>query len=78
MRDVTLGYFKDGKFVFHSCNVGQGLVPTSIREKILNHLVDCNYLTVRKVIQMKGIRISEDSEIKLTSKGDLINFFSGN
>jgi hypothetical protein len=27
---------------------------------------------------MKGIRISEDSEIKLTSKGDLINFFSGN
>ena len=78
MRDVTLGYFKDGKFVFHSCNVGQGLVPTSIREKILNHLVDCNYLTVRKVLQMKGIRISEDSEIKLTSKGDLINFFSGN
>ena len=76
-RDVTLGYFKDGNFVFHSCNVGQGLVPTSIREKILNHLVDCNYLTVRKVIEMKGIRISEDSEVKLTSKGDLINFFSG-
>lgn len=77
MRDVTLGYFKNGKFVFHSCNVGKGVVPTSIREKILNHLVNCNYLTVRKVLQMKGIRISKDSEIKLTSKGDLINFFSG-
>lgn len=76
-RDVTLGYFKDGNFVFHSCNVGNGIVPTSVREKILNHLVDCNYLTVRKVIEMKGIRISEDSDVKLTSKGDLINFFSG-
>ena len=75
-RDVTLGYFRDGKFVFHSCNIGNGLVPTSIRERILNHLIHCDYLTVRKVFQMKGLRISEDSEIKLTSKGDLINFFS--
>lgn len=75
-RDVTLGYFRDGKFVFHSCNIGNKPVPSSIREKILNHLIHCDYLTVRKVFQMKGIRISEDSDIKLTSKGDLINFFS--
>ena len=75
-RDVTLGYFRDGKFVFHSCNIGNGPVPTSIRERILNHLIHCDYLTVRKVLQMKGLRISENSSVKLTSKGDLINFFS--
>ena len=75
--DVTLGYFKDGKFVFHSCNVGYGLVPSGWRQKILNHLVNCSYLTVREVFERAGVKISEDAEIKLTSKGDLINFFSG-
>ena len=75
--DVTLGYFKDGKFVFHSCNVGYGLVPNDWRQKILNHLVNCSYLTVREVLKRADVKISDDAEIKLTSKGDLINFFSG-
>ena len=76
-RDVTIGYFKDNKFVFHSCNIGNGLVPNDWRIKILNHLVECSYLTLREVFELAGIKISDDSEIKLTSKGDLINFFSG-
>ncbi len=75
-KDVTLGYFKDGKFIFHSCNVGNGIVPGVWREKILNHLVQCSYLTIREVFELADIKISDDSEIKFTSKGDLINFFS--
>jgi hypothetical protein len=75
--DVTLGYFKEGKFVFHSCNVGNGQIPNDWRSKILNHLRNCSYLTIREVLDSAGIEISEDAEIKLTSKGDLINFFSG-
>ena len=74
--DVTIGYFKDGKFMFHSCNVGNGQVPNDWRTKILNHLVECSYLTVREVLELADIKISDDAEIKLTSKGDLINFFS--
>ena len=75
-RDVTLGYIKDGNFVFHSCNVGNGLVPTTFREKILTHLQQCEYLSLRTVLEFKGINIVDDSEVKLLSKGDLINFFS--
>lgn len=75
--NVTIGYFKDGKFIFHSCNVGKGIVPNDWRTKILNHLVECSYLTVREVLELADIKISDDAEIKLTSKGDLINFFSG-
>lgn len=74
--DVTLGFFKDDKFVFHSCNVGNGRVPNDWRIKILEHLQECKYLTLRKVLELSGITISDDSEIKLNSKGDLINFFS--
>lgn len=74
--DVTLGFFKDNKFVFHSCNVGNGRVPNDWRIKILEHLQGCKYLTLREVLELNGITISDDSEIKLNSKGDLINFFS--
>lgn len=75
-QDVTLGYFKDGKFVFHSCNVGNGRVPNDWRMKILEHLTQCSYLTVRQVLEFAGIEITDDSENKLTSKGDIINFFT--
>ena len=74
--DVTIGYFKDGKFVFHSCSVGNGRVPNDWRIKILNHLTNCSYLKIRDVFELAGIKISDDAEIKLASKGDLINFFS--
>lgn len=75
-RDVTLGFFKNGKFVFHSCNVGNNVVPTTYREKILQHLMNCEYLTLRDVLAYKDIEIRDDAEIKLNTKGDLINFFS--
>lgn len=74
--DVTLGFFKDNKFVFHSCNIGNGTIPSEWRIQILEHLQSCSYLTLRKVLEIKHIEISDDSEIKLNSKGDLINFFS--
>lgn len=74
--DVTLGYFKDGKFIFHSCAIGNGRVPGIWRTLILQHLVCCNYLKLRDVLELAGIGISDDSEIKLNSKGELINFFS--
>ena len=75
-RNVTLGFFKDNKFVFHSCNIGNGIVPNNWRTQILEHLSGCKYLTLREVLELKGIAISDDSEVKLNSKGDLINFFS--
>ena len=75
-KDVTLGFFKDGKFIFHSCNVGNGRVPTSYRQKILEHLMMCKYLTLRDVLMLKGIAIHDNAEVKLNTKGDLINFFS--
>jgi hypothetical protein len=62
--------------VFHSCNVGHGQIPNDWRSKILNHLMECSYLTIREILELAGIEISDDAEIKLTSKGDLINFFS--
>lgn len=74
--DVTLGYFKDGKFTFHSCAIGNGRVPGIWRTLILQHLTSCNYLKLRDVLELAGIEISDDSEIKLSSKGELINFFS--
>lgn len=75
-KDVTLGFFKDGKFIFHSCNVGNGIIPTDYRKKILGHLMMCKYLTLRDVLMLKGIAIHDDAEVKLNTKGDLINFFS--
>lgn len=75
-RDVTLGFFQDGKFVFHSCQIGKGIIPNKIRTTILNHLISCHYLTVREVLERAGITISDDAETKLTSKGDLLEFFS--
>ena len=74
--DVTLGFFKDGKFIFHSCNVGHGQVPNEWRIKILEHLTQCSYLTMRQVFELAGIKITKDSENELISKGDIINFFT--
>lgn len=74
--DVTLGYFKDGKFTFHSCAIGNGRVPGMWRTLILQHLTSCNYLKLRDVLELAGIEISDDSETKLNTKGELINFFS--
>ena len=75
-KDVTLGFFQDGKFVFHSCQIGKGIIPNEIRTNILNHLISCHYLTVREVLERAGITISDDAETKLMSKGDLLEFFS--
>lgn len=75
-KDVTLGFFQDGKFVFHSCQVGKGIVPGRMRTAILDHLVSCHYLTVREVFERAGITILDDAETKLMSKGDLLEFFS--
>jgi hypothetical protein len=75
-RDITLGFFQDGKFVFHSCQIGKGIIPNEIRTNILNHLISCHYLTVREVLERAGITISDDAETKLMSKGDLLEFFS--
>lgn len=75
-RDVTLGFFQDGKFVFHSCQIGKGIIPNEIRTNILKHLISCHYLTVREVLERAGITISDDAETKLCSKGDLLEFFS--
>ena len=75
-RDVTLGFFQDGKFVFHSCQIGKGIIPNEIRTTILNHLISCHYLTVREVLERAGITVSDDAETKLTSKGDVLEFFS--
>ena len=75
-KDVTLGFFQDGKFVFHSCQIGKGIIPNEIRTSILSHLISCHYLTVREVLERAGIEISDDAETKLCSKGDLLEFFS--
>ena len=75
-RDITLGFFKDGKFTFHSCNVGNNRVPTEFRTRILEHLTQCSYLMLRDVLEHSGITITDKAETKLFSKGDLINFFS--
>lgn len=75
-KDVSLGFFQDGKFVFHSCQIGKGQIPNEIRTTILDHLISCHYLTVREVFERAGITISDDAETKLTSKGDLLEFFS--
>lgn len=75
-RDVTLGFFQDGKFVFHSCQIGKGIIPNEIRTNILKHLISCHYLTVREVLERAGVTVSDDAETKLCSKGDLLEFFS--
>lgn len=75
-KDVTLGFFQDGKFVFHSCQIGKGIIPNEIRTNILKHLISCHYLTVREVLERAGITVSDDAETKLCSKGDLLEFFS--
>lgn len=75
-RDVTLGFFQDGKFVFHSCQIGKGIIPNEIRTDILKHLTSCHYLTVREVFERAGITILDDAETKLVTKGDLLEFFS--
>ena len=73
--NLTLGFFNNGKFVFHSCNIGNGLVPTEWRTKILKHLVQCSYLTIREVLELAGVKIDPESEYKISSKSDIINMF---
>lgn len=75
-KDTTIGYYNDGKFTFHSCNIGGGMTPSKFRQQILEHLCQCKYLTVEGVLELAEIPISDDADIKLESKGDLINFFS--
>lgn len=75
-RDKTIGFFQDGKFVFHSCQIGNNIVPGKIRTSILEHLTSCHYLTVREVLEIAGIDVSDDADVKLCSKGDLLDFFS--
>jgi len=74
--NVTLGFFKDNKFFFHSCCVGNNIIPNKYRQNILEHLAQCKYLSVRQVLTAAGVEISDDAEVKLISKGDLIKFFS--
>lgn len=77
--DLTLGFFKEGKFYFHSCNVGNGMIPTNIRFKILEHLVQMKYLTIREVLKMANVEIvdsPDEDTVSLNTRGELIEFFS--
>ena len=74
--DNTLGFFSDGKFYFHNCNIGNSVVPNMIREKILNHLLMCRFLSIETVLQEAGIEVSKDAEVSLSSKAEIIEFFS--
>ena len=78
-NDLTLGFFKDGKFYFHSCNVGNGIIPNVIRFKILEHLVNMKYLTIREVLKMANVEIvdsPDEDTVSLNTRGELIEFFS--
>lgn len=77
--DLTLGFFKERKFYFHSCKVGNGIIPTNIRFKILEHLVQMKYLTIREVLKMANVEIvdsPDEDTISLNTRGELIEFFS--
>lgn len=75
----TLGFFRNGKFVFHSCNVGNGRVPSQWREPILQFLVKTKFLTLREVLEMANVEIvseADEDTVSLNTRGELIEFFS--
>ena len=77
--DITLGFFKDGKFYFHSCQVGKGIIPNEIRAHILEHLIGMKYLTIREVLEKAGVEIvdsPDEDTVSLNTRGELIEFFS--
>lgn len=77
--DITLGFFKGGKFYFHSCQIGKGRIPNNIREQILEHLIGMKYLTIREVLERANVEIvdsPDEDTISLNTRGELIEFFS--
>lgn len=77
--DITMGFFKEGKFYFHSCQIGNGCIPNDIRKQILRHLVNMKYLTIREVLKMANVEIvdsPDEDTVSLNTRGELIEFFS--
>jgi hypothetical protein len=77
--DITVGFFKEGKFYFHSCQIGKGCIPNDIREQILKHLIQMKYLTVREVLEKANVEIvdsPDEDTVSLNTRGELIEFFS--
>lgn len=77
--DITMGFFKEGKFYFHSCQIGNGCIPNDIREQILKHLIQMKYLTVREVLEKANVEIvdsPDEDTVSLNTRGELIEFFS--
>ena len=77
--DITLGFFKEGKFYFHSCYVGNGNIPSDISFKILKHLINMKYLTIREVLERVNVEIvdsPDEDTVSLNTRGELIEFFS--
>lgn len=76
---LTLGFIKDSKFVFHSCSVGKGRVPGTIEWNILNHLVQMEYLKIKDIFELAGVETVESPDediVTLTNRGELLEFFS--
>lgn len=76
---LTLGFIKDSKFVFHSCSVGKGRVPSGIERNILEHLVQMNYLKIKNIFELAGVEIvdsPDEDTVSLTNRGELLEFFS--
>ena len=76
---LTLGFIKDSKFVFHSCSVGKGRVPSGIERNILEHLVQMNYLKIKDIFELAGVEIvdsPDEDTVSLTNRGELLEFFS--
>ena len=77
--NLTLGFFKEGKFYFHSCNVGHNIIPSNIRFNILEHLVNMKYLTIREVLKMADVEIvdsPDEDTVSLNTRGEVLDFFS--
>lgn len=76
---LTLGFIKDSKFVFHSCSVGKGRVPGTIEWNILSHLVQMEYLKIKDIFELAGVETVESPDedtVTLTNRGELLEFFS--
>lgn len=76
---LTLGFIKDSKFVFHSCSVGKGRVPSGIERNILEHLVQMNYLKIKDIFEFAGVEIvdsPDEDTVSLANRGELLEFFS--
>lgn len=86
--EVTLGYVNSGKFIFHTCQIGKtNLVPTSTRERMLEHLVSEKFLDVATILQFAGVEVITDIEksqidnpdvkvIDLSKKGEILQYFA--